>query len=324
MALKRSSIISGVALLLIATLGAVRLHADNNQALALLNQGRVDEAATMLNKALALQPHDALAHQLLCRVYYAQDMADAAVHECELATQDDSSNSSHQMWLGRAYGLKASQANMISAFSVAKKVHTAFERAIQIDPSNVVAMSDLGQFYVNAPGIVGGGVDKAQALAGQLLPRSAARGHRLLAQIAQKKNDQGTAEAEFKSAIAAAKTPDSWVDLALFYQQHSQPDKAVSTLQTSIEMNRQRNAALVDAASILTDLHHQPELAERSLREYLASPAKTDDAPAFKVHLQLGDLLKQHGDEAAAKREYAAAFALASKYPPALKAAQGA
>jgi tetratricopeptide (TPR) repeat protein len=309
---------------LIATFGAARLHADNGQALMLLNQGRVDEAQAMLTKALSSQPHDAVAHQLLCRVYYAQDMANDAVHECELATQDDSSSSVNQLWLGRAYGLKASQASMLSAFTTAKKVHTAFERAIEIDPVNVAAMSDLGQFYVNAPGIVGGGIDKAQALAGRLLPRSAAKGHRLLAQVAQKKNDQGTAEAEFKSAIAASRTPDSWIDLAIFYQQHSQPDKALATLQTSVESNRQKNAALVDAASILGEMHRQPELAERNLREYLASPSKTDDAPAFKVHLQLGDLLKQRGDQAAAKREYAAALALASKYPPALKAAQGA
>src|SRR5438309_317143 len=122
MALKRPSLLSRLALLLIATLGAARLYADNGQALALLNQGRVDEA---------------------------------------------------------------------------------------------------------------------QALAGRLLPRSAARGHRLLAQIAQKKNDPATAETEFKSAIAAAKSPDAWIDLAIFYQHHSQPDKALATVQTSVESNRQ-------------------------------------------------------------------------------------
>jgi len=304
--------------------GAARLHADNSQATALLSQGRVDEAEALLNKTLALEAHDAEAHQLLCRVYYAQDMADAAVRECEFATEDNPSSSANQMWLGRAYGLKASQANMVIAFTIAKKVHLAFERAIQIDPANVAAMSDLGQFYVNAPSIVGGGLDKAQALATRLLSRSAARGHRLLAQIAQKKNDRATAEAEFKSAIAAAKTPEAWVDLGLFYSQHSQPDQAVTALQTSTEVNRMKNAALVDAASILTELHQQPELAEKCLREYLSSPAKTDDAPAFKVHLQFGDLLKARGDLSGARREYAAALAMASRFPPAIKAAQGA
>lgn len=292
------------------------------QTLQLLSQGRVDEAADILKGVLGKQPHNAQAHQLLCRISYAQDWGDAAVRECELATQDAAS-SANQMWLGRAYGLKASQANMLSAFGIAKKVHTAFERAVEIDAANVEAMSDLGQFYVNAPGIVGGGVDRAQELAGRLLPRSAARGHRLLGQIASKRNDTGTAESEFKAAIAAAKSPEAWIDLAIFYQTHGQPDKAVAALHSSIEANRQKNAALVDVASILSDLKREPELAEKCLRDYLASPAKSEQAPAFKVHVQLGNLLKQRGDTEGAKAEYAAALAMASKFAPAIKAQQG-
>lgn len=303
--------------------GAVASHAQGTQALQLVNQGKVDEAATLLNGTLATQPHNAQARQLLCRVDYAQDLGDAAMHECEQATQYDPSSSANQMWLGRAYGLKASQANMLSAFGVAKKAHTAFERAIAIDPSNVEAMSDLGQFYVNAPGVVGGGVDRAQQLAPKLMERSTARGHRLLGQIAAKKNDLGTAENEFKAAVAAGKTPEAWVDLGLFYHLHGQPDKAVAALESSVEANRQKNAALVDVASILTEMKRQPELAERCLRDYLSSPAKTDLAPAFKVHLQLGDLLKRRGDVAGAKREYAEALAMASKFAPAIKAQQG-
>lgn len=300
------------------------LRADDAQAEALLSQGRVDEAAVMLNQVLSAQPHDARAHQLLCRVYYAQDMADPAVHECEQASADDPANSDHQMWLGRAYGLKASQINMFSAFTVAKKVPTAFAQAVRLNPANVQAMSDLGQFYVTAPGIVGGGVDKAQNLVSKLMPRSAQKAHRLLAMIAKKKKDMATAEAEYKAAIAVGKTPEAWIDLGQFYQEQSQPDKAVAALESSVQANRTRNSALVDAASILTDLHRRPELAEQLLRDYLASPAKTEDAPAFKVHLQLGDLLKRSGDTAGAQREYAAALALASNFPPARKAAQGA
>lgn len=302
---------------------AIPMRADDAQADALLKQGRVDDAATMLDQVLAEQAQDARAHQLLCRVFYAQDMADSAVHECEQAVHDDPSSSDSQMWLGRAYGLKASQINMLSAFRVAKKVHTAFERAVQLNPANVQAMSDLGQFYVAAPGIVGGGVDKAEALVPQIMPRSAQKAHRLLALIAKKKNDMATAEAEYKNAISAGKTADAWVDLGQFYQEQSQPDKAVTALESSVQANRTRNAALVDVASILTDIHRRPDMAEKALREYLASPAKTDDAPAFKVHLQLGDILKKRGDTAGAQQEYAAALALASNFAPAHKAVQG-
>ena len=53
-----------------------------------------------------------------------------------------------------------------------------------------------------------------------------------------------------------------------------------------------KDAVLVDAASILTTAHRSPELAERLLRDYLSSPSKSDGAPAFKVHVQLGDLLR--------------------------------
>jgi tetratricopeptide (TPR) repeat protein len=323
MASKRYRLFCSAALLLAAMASGTTLYSQSSQALQLLNQGRADEASALLNSTLAKEPHNAPAHQLLCRVDYAQDMGDAAVRQCELATEDDPSSAANFIWLGRAYGLKASQANMLSAFGVAKKVHTAFERAVQVDPTNVQAMSDLGQFYVNAPGIVGGGLDKAQELAPKLMQRSAAKGHRLLGQIAAKKNDLGTAETEFKAAAVAAKTPEAWIDLALFYQQHGQPDKSMAALQSSVEANHQKNAALVDAASILTDLKQQPELAEKWLRDYLGSPAKTDDAPAFKAYVQLGDLLKRQGNLAGAKREYAAALALASKFTPAVKAAQG-
>lgn len=325
MAFLRSSLYARLALLILTVaLCQSTLLADNPQAEILLKQGRVDEATAMLQQILAAQPHDARAHLLLCRVYYAQDMAEKAVHECEQAVSGNPSDSDSEMWLGRSYGLKASQINMLSAFGVARKVHTAFERAVELNPANVQAMSDLGQFYVSAPGIVGGGVDKAQALVPRMMSRSAQKAHRLLGLIAKKQNDPATAETEFKNAIAAGKTPEAWVDLGLFYQQQSDPDKAVAALETSVQVNRTRNSALVDAASILTDLHRRPDLAEKVLRDYLASPAKTDDAPAFKVHLQLGDLLKKRGDTDGARREYAAALALASNFGPARKAVQGA
>jgi tetratricopeptide (TPR) repeat protein len=324
MAFLRSPLYARLALLLLTIILCQHtLLADNPQAEILLKQGRVDEAAAMLQQILDAQAHDARAHLLLCRVYYAQDMAENAVHECEQAVSDNSADSDSEMWLGRAYGLKASQINMLSAFGVARKVHTAFERAVKLNPANIQAMSDLGQFYVAAPGVVGGGVDKAEALVPRMMPRSSQKAHRLLALIAKKKNDSATAEAEFKNAIAAGKTADAWVDLGLFYQQESQPDKAVAALETSVQLNRAKTSALVDAASILTDIHRRPDLAEKVLRDYLASPAKTDDAPAFKVHLQLGDLLKKRGDTEGARREYAAALALASNFGPAQKAVQG-
>jgi tetratricopeptide (TPR) repeat protein len=299
------------------------LRADRAQADSLLQQGRVDEATAVLHGIVSSQPDNAKARQLLCRAYYAQDMADEAIRECELAAAADPNDSDTQMWLGRAYGLKASRANALTAFSLAKKVRSAFERAVQLNPANVYAMSDLGEYYVDAPAIVGGGLDKAQRLAQQLQPYSTARYHRRLAEIANKKKDTATAEAEYRAAAAAGKTPEAFIDLGQFYQERGQADKALSAVQAGLDADRGKDSVLVDAASILTAANRSPELAERLLREYLSSPSKSDGAPAFKVHVQLGDLLLKRGDYAGAHREYAAALALASNYVPARKAMQG-
>jgi tetratricopeptide (TPR) repeat protein len=314
---------AGLALAFVLFSGARPLVADDRQAMTLLEQGRVNEARALLRKTLTAQPDDASAHQLLCRVFYAQDMADDAIRECEAAVSAAPGNSNNQLWLGRAYGFKASHASPFAALSLAKKVHIAFERAVELDPSNIAAMDDLGEYYVAAPGIVGGGLDKAEALAAKMFPKYPARAHRLLALIAEKKKDTATAEAEFKNAVATSKVPDAYIDLGHFYHRQNQPDKVLPALQAGIDVDRRKDAALVDAASILSASHLAPQLAANLLRAYLSSPAKSDDAPAFKVHLQLGDLLAQSGDSFGAHREYAAALALAPDYAPAHKAVQG-
>ncbi len=303
--------------------GAQFLFADSNQANFLLAQGRVDEAAASILEVLDTHPDDAQAHQLLCRIYYAQDMGDKAIHECELAVSYAQSDSDNQMWLARAYGFKASHASPFTALGLAVKVRTAFERAVQLNPENVNAMSDLGEFYVQAPSLIGGGLDKAQALAGRMQIHFPAQAHRLLALVAERKKENAVAEAEFSNAVAAGKTPEAYIDLGHFYERHNEPDKMLEALQFGVIADRRKGPALVDAASILTAAHRSPELAETLLRNYLASSAKTDDAPAFKVHVQLGDLLAQRGDSVAAHREYAAALALASNYAPARKAMLG-
>lgn len=319
----RQTILRPLALLVLASSLPAFAAGDTAEANLLLQQGKVDQASALLHQTLSERPADAWAHALLCRVYYAQDMADAAVGECEKAASNAPNDSDTQLWLGRAYGLKASHANPFAAFSYARKVAASFQRAVQLDPSNVHAMNDLGEYYVDAPGIVGGGLDKAQSLAAQMRPRFPAQSHRLSALIAEKRGDLGTAESEFKAAADTARTPEAYVDLGHFYQRHHEPDKAVAPLQAAIDTDHHRDAALVDAASILTAAHRSPDLAENVLREYLASSAKSDAAPAFKVHVQLGNLLASRGDTEGARREYAAALALASHYAPARKALQG-
>ena len=287
-----------------------------------LLEGRVEEATALLHTTLAQNPSDAIAHQLLCRAFYAQDQAESAIHECELATAasaaDDPRSSDNFLWLGRAYGMKARRAGPLTGFSLARKVHASFESAAQANPSNVAALSDLGEYYVNAPAIVGGGDDKARALAGRIMPQFPWAAHRILGMLADSNKELPAAESEYKLAVSTAKGSEAqagaWIDLAHFYQAHKRNDEAVSAIHSALAADRTHGPALVDAASILTDAHREPALAERCLRDYLAGRGRSDAAPAFKVHLQLARLLAARGQSAEADREAATAQALAPAF----------
>ena len=295
--------------------------ADLASARQAVMQGRVDDAVAQLQTLVAANPKDAAAHSLLCRAYYAEDMPDPAIRECEAAVANAPTSSEYHMWLGRAYGQKAEHSGMFSGMSLAKKVHNAFERAVQLNPNNGEALSDLGEYYVAAPGVVGGGGDKATKLAEQMMAKFPARGHRLLALIAEKNKDFPKAEAEYKAAVAAGHSPEALVDLGRFFVHRGQLDLAVSTIQAAIAADTRRDAALVDCGAVLNEAHRQPREAEQALRDYLVSPNKSDAAPAFKVHLQLGHILSFRGDKTEARENFAAALALAKNYGPAQKAA---
>jgi len=292
-----------------------------------LQDGRVEDAAAMLRASLNSNPGNAYARQLLCRVYYTQDRADEAVHECELAAgaggQSAQSASDNQLWLGRAYGLKARHAGPIAGFKLARRVQACFAKAVELNSANAAAMSDLGEYYVDAPAIVGGGTDKAKMLADSMMSKFPAQAHQLLGRIATENGEYDTAEAEFKRVIAIQKSTQAWVDLAAFYQKRGRNNDAVAAIKSGLTADRTHGPAIVDSASVLIAMHRESELAERCLRLYLASRARTDEAPAFKVHVELSRLLKARGLSDEAGQQMAAATALAPVFARSSRQWQG-
>src|SRR6185437_14637884 len=91
-----------------------------------------------------------------------------AVASCAKAVALDRDSSDNHLWYGRALGEKADRASFIKAYGLAKRVKAEFETAVSLDPRNAQALSDLGDYYREAPAIVGGGKDKAEAVAGKL------------------------------------------------------------------------------------------------------------------------------------------------------------
>jgi tetratricopeptide (TPR) repeat protein len=305
-----------------AGMAADRSATERAAAERALMLGQIDEAVARAQRLAAADPNDGQAYLLLCRSFYAEGHEDEAIDACTKATQALPRSSEAQDWRGKAIGMKAQHAGPISGLSLALKVRAAFESAVALDPRNGDAMNDLGEFYIDAPSIIGGGLDKSTALATQVQDSLPQPAHRILAMTAEKRKDYGTAEREFRAAIAVANQPDAWDDLGAFYRRRGQFDQAVYVLKQSLAMDRSKDASLVDAASLLNRMHREPELAEQALRDYLESRVKSDAAPAIKVHVMLGKLLATEGDKADAKIEFETALQMASGYAPAKQALQ--
>lgn len=307
--------------------GAGAANSQNSvlaQANAALQSGEADKAVGLLTPVPA--SGQAEARNVLCRVHLMLQQWDAAASDCEEAVRQDGQNSNDHLWLGRALGEKAARASFLTAFSLAKRTRAEFEQAVQLDGRNVEALSDLGDFYRQAPGVVGGGIDKAQGVAGQLDKVDAGRAHRLRGNIAEQQKDYGTAEREYKLATTAGAHPAAeWRNLAAFYgrrKRYDEMDSAIKSALSAARRDKHAGVALYDCAGLLIENHRDPALAASLLGEYLAGSEKSEEAPAFMAHLRLAQLKQQAGDAAGAEKERAAALALAHEYKPAQESAQ--
>jgi len=283
-----------------------------------LQSGEADRALELLSSL----PSSAESHNLRCRVYFMLERWDDAANDCEQAVALDGQSALNHLWLGRALGEKADHASFIAAYSLAKRTRAEFEQAVSADPRNPEAMADLGEFYSSAPGVVGGGLDKAQALVPPLEKIDPARAHILLARIAESRKDYGTAEREFKQATATGEHPAfGWMSLASFYRKRERWDDmeaAVESGYKAAQYDRHAGVALYNGASVLTRGKRNLALAAKMLEEYLVDYPRTEEGPAFEGYTRLARLKGQLGDKNGAWQARAAALKLAHDYKPAL------
>ena len=283
----------------------------------LLAAGHVDQLLQMLEQQIHTSP-TAEAYNLLCRAHFELGAWDAGIPACEKAISLAPDNGLYHLWLGRIYGEKADRAGFLGAAGLAKKVRTEFERAVELSPDSWEARTDLAEFYLEAPGIVGGGKDKARAQAALIAPLNPAMAHWVIGRIAEKNKDYATAEKEYRAAIDASHGgARAWLNLAGFYRHANRFDEMVQALGTMESSPLDHPAALVDAAGMLLRTGREYPTAIRLLRRYVASSNTVEEAPVFKAHYMLGEVLEKQGDRPAAAEEFRAALAMAHSFRPA-------
>lgn len=279
----------------------------------LLDAGRVDQLRQMLEQQIQQTP-TAEAYNLLCRADFELDAWDEGIPACEKAVSLAPNDGLYHLWLGRVYGEKADRVNFMKAAGLAGKVRHEFERAVELMPDSWEARTDLAEFYLEAPGIVGGGEDKARGQADALLKLNPGMAHWVLARIAQKKKNVAEAEREYRAEIDASHGgARAWVNLAGFYRHVNRYDDMERALRTMESRPMDRPAALMDGADLLYRTDRDLPMAIRLVKRYLAN-TPDEEWPAFKAHTLLGELLEKQGDRKAAQEEYKTALGMAHEF----------
>lgn len=301
---------------LLFMIGPIMAGADADPA-ALLKEGKADQAIHALNLAIARAPNDARWYNLMCRVYYQLELWDSSMHMAEKALALDPQNSSYHLWLGRAMGRKAEQANPFTAFGLARKVKTEFERAVALDANNLPARSDLSEFYLEAPGFLGGDKNKAKQQADYVAGHDRALASYIYARVQEKQGNTG-AEAEYKKAIAASSQPARyWVELAHYYRRTGRMGEMEDAIHHAISAVQRGESSEFDAAALLVHSGRNFAGATEILQHYVSEEDPSEDGPAFRAHYLLGVLLEKQGKKKEATAEFQTALNMASEYRPA-------
>lgn len=165
---------SNLLMLALAALCALAAPAASAQSLRdpawenLLENDQHAELEAQARQKLKIEPGDpqgtlALGFALLAHGTPAQQ--DAAVPLAETCTKAHADAGECHYMLGLLLGAQAVRGGMLKGMSLAGRVRESFEKAVELQPAVFNHRVGLMQFYLAAPGIVGGGADKGRDLA---------------------------------------------------------------------------------------------------------------------------------------------------------------
>ena len=252
---------------------------------------------------------------LLTKSYLELQERDAAITSAERAVAIDPKSSVYHEWLGRAYGEKADHTSMFSALGLARKTHREFEIAVELDEKNFPAWQALIEYYCEAPGIVGGGEEKAKPEVEKLQAMDASEGHFAAGVCRKQKKEFGAADAEFKLALENhPKRADLIYDIGDYAMRHNQAEQLAEVVKLGEQVAPSDPRGMFYKAVSLILKNEKPEAAEKLLREYLQKAPKRAEYPRYSAaHEWLGRMYENKGDKKSAEKEYQAAQQLDPK-----------
>ena len=180
--------------------------------------------------------------------------------------------------LARQYITEARQTvNAVRLVVLAWKILEELEETIRLDPDHVDARLDLVRFYVVAPRIVGGSLDKARSQAAEIARRDSSLGHFTTGYIAYRQKQYGTARRELREAMRAGSKPSTRI-LALTWlgwlsQETQQYDEAFWAFEKVLAIDPLQLSASYEIGRTAVFCRCRVERGEEALLRFLAGSA---------------------------------------------------
>jgi tetratricopeptide (TPR) repeat protein len=223
---------------------------------------------------------DAAVQNLIGRNYFMMGDFKKAVDFFSAAEAVDPSSSNYALWLGRGWGRRAETSNSLLAPAYASKARQWFEKAVQLNNRNQEALSDLFDYYLEAPGFLGGGFDKAERLASQIASVDPAEGFFARARLAEHQREYGSAESQLRHAIELTPLRVGRVlDLAAFLAKEGRVQESDDQFKRAEKMAPNTPKVWYARADVLIKQKRNLPEAKQLLQKYLQSQITPDDPP---------------------------------------------
>jgi tetratricopeptide (TPR) repeat protein len=302
----RLGTLARAALLLVVPGVSLAQAGDRQRGVKLFEERDFPAARAEFTAALARDSRDATALYYMGRIAMAEERPGEAVDWFEKAVKANDSSSDYHLWLANALGQEAQRASKLRQPFLARRVKSEFERAVQLDPRSVAARRGLMDFYMIAPGVMGGSKEKAREQAAEIAKINRLQGRFATASIAQREKDLAAVEREY--VAAAAENPDSAIahlSLAAFYQSTQRWDEAFGVLDRLLaaQPGEVRGHYQIGRTAALSG--RQLERGEQSLKLWMARPP--DDATMVTrsgAHYRLGMIYDKQGRQDLARVQY--------------------
>jgi tetratricopeptide (TPR) repeat protein len=185
--------------LLILLLFQATFNAD--QVMSLIRANEFARAESALKASASANRTNARWHHTYGRLEFARQKPSDALPHFEKAAELQPRNAEYALWVGNAACNAAAGASIVRQPFLARSCKSAYDRTLQLDPSNVEARSSLIRYHMMAPSIMGGDPATAVTYANDLMRLAPHRGLQDRIFIATVKKEPAEAERLIREGI---------------------------------------------------------------------------------------------------------------------------